>query len=252
MTDHPDPMLLHGLLDGELDAANTLAVEAHLKSCPACLAEYETLRRLRTAMASPGLRHTAPVSLRDRIEASLTPASVARPARPPRTGAWLGGAGIAAIAASLALVFVAPQFAAPGLEDQLVANHVRSLQANHLIDIPTSDRHVVKPWFNGKIDFSPPVVDLTDEGFPLVGGRLDYVAGKTVPALVFHRRLHTINVFVQPQGGPGRLVHAAHHDGYNLAHWTDVGLDYWAVSDIEPADLNTFARLFAERAKGSG
>ncbi len=174
------------------------------------------------------------------------------PQRPARAGSWLAGAGITAIAASLALVFVAPQFAAPGLEDQLVANPVRSLQASHLIDIPTSDRHVVKPWFNGKIDFSPPVVDLADEGFPLVGGRLDYVAGKTVPALVFHRRLHTINVFVQPQGGPGERIHAAHHDGYNLAHWTAAGLDYWAVSDIEPADLNTFAKLFAERAKGSG
>jgi anti-sigma factor RsiW len=252
MTDHPDPMLQHGLLDGELDAANTLAIEAHLKSCPACLAEYETLQRLRAALASPGLRHSAPASLLDQIEASLMPDPVAKSQRPNRTGSWLAGAGVAAGVASLALVFIAPRFAAPGLEDQLVANHVRSLQANHLVDIPTSDRHVVKPWFNGKIDFSPPVVDLVDEGFPLVGGRLDYVAGKTVPALVFHRRLHTINVFVQPQGGPGGQISAAHHDGYNLAHWTDAGLDYWAVSDIEPTDLNTFAKLFAERAKGAG
>lgn len=258
MSDHLDPMLLGGLLDGELDAANVLTCEAHLRACPACLAQYETLQRLRAALTSPALPHRAPEGLRDRLEAALSPVPETHStpaialARPPRFAPWLAGGGLTALAASLALVFVTPLFSAPALQDELVANHVRSTLANHLIDIPTSDRHVVKPWFNGKIDFSPPVVDLADEGFPLVGGRLDYVEGKTAPALVYRRHLHIINVFVRPQGGRGRLVKAAHHQGYNLAHWTAAGLDYWAVSDVEPADLNTFAKLFADRAKDAG
>jgi len=236
----PDPMLLHALLDDELDAANVATVEAHLRTCPDCAAEFEELRRLHQMMADPALQHAAPAGLRERIEASL-------PATPRGANPWLGrlswGAG-GAIAAGLALSLALPQqMASEGIEQQMVASHVRSLLADHLVDIPTSDRHVVKPWFNGKIDFSPPTPDLKDQGFPLVGGRLDYIGGRVVPAIVYRRNLHTINVFAWP-AGKGPVPADAATDGYTLVHWRQGDLDFWAVSDVAGGDLDQFRKAF--------
>ena len=241
----PDPMLLHALLDDELDAANVASVEAHLRSCPDCAAEFEQLRRLHQMIADPELRHAPPAGLRDRIEASL-------PAAPRATNPWLGrlgwGAG-GAIAAGLALTLALPQqVASDGIEQQMVASHVRSLLADHLVDIPTSDRHVVKPWFNGKIDFSPPTPDLKAAGFPLVGGRLDYIGGRVVPAIVYRRNLHTINVFAWPAGkAPATETMAS--DGYTLVHWRQDDLDFWAVSDVAGGDLDQFRKAFEAAAR---
>ncbi|MGN6820772.1 MAG: anti-sigma factor family protein [Sphingomonas sp.] len=240
----PDPMLLHALLDDELDAANVASVEAHLRNCPECAAEFEQLRHLHQMIADPELRHDAPVGLRERIEASL-------PATPRATNPWLGrlgwGAG-GAIAAGLALTLAVPQqVASDGIEQQMVASHVRSLLADHLVDIPTSDRHVVKPWFNGKIDFSPPTPDLKDQGFPLVGGRLDYIGGRVVPAIVYRRNLHTINVFAWP-AGKGAVPADAATDGYTLVHWRQGDLDFWAVSDVARGDLDQFRKAFVAAA----
>ena len=161
---------------------------------------------------------------------------------------WSAAGAIAAIAASLLVVQTVPLQSA-SLEDQLVASHVRSLLANHLIDVETSDRHVVKPWFNGKIDFSPPVVDLKDQGFPLVGGRLDYADQRVVAALVYRRRAHLINLFVLPAHS-GPLAGPPHHapTSYSVVHWTRGGLDFWAVSDVEAGDLETFHKAFAARS----
>jgi anti-sigma factor RsiW len=154
------------------------------------------------------------------------------------------------IAASLALVLAMPQLTTTSMQDQLVASHVRSLLANHLVDVQTSDRHVVKPWFNGKIDFAPPVVDLADRGFPLVGGRLDYIDGKTVAAIVYRRRLHSVNLFIRPaQGLLPAVGFTSRHDGYSLVRWTQGGLEFWAVSDIEPEELNQFRTAFEGRTK---
>jgi len=160
---------------------------------------------------------------------------------------WSAAGAVAAIAASLLVVQTVPLQSA-GLEDQLVASHVRSLLANHLIDVETSDRHVVKPWFNGKIDFAPPVVDLKDQGFPLVGGRLDYADQRVVAALVYRRRAHVINLFVLPAHA-GPLAWLTHHapTSYSVVHWTPGGPDFWAVSDIEAGDLETFHKAFAAR-----
>lgn len=242
----PDPMLLHALLDDELDAANVALVEAHLRTCPDCAAEFEQLRRLHQIIGDPAMRHAAPAGLRERIDAALParPRAASNP-WPTRLGWGAGGA----IAAGLALTLAIPQPSeTSGLEQQMVASHVRSLLADHLVDIPTSDRHVVKPWFNGKIDFSPPTPDLRDQGFPLVGGRLDYIGGRVVPAIVYRRNLHTINVFAWPAGkGPSAGTMAT--DGYTLIHWRQGDLDFWAVSDVAGGDLEQFHQAFVTAAR---
>ena len=135
------------------------------------------------------------------------------------------------------------------MENQLIGSHVRSLLANHLTDVETSNKHVVKPWFNGKIDFAPPVPDLADQGFPLAGGRLDYVSGKVVPALVYHRRLHTINVFIWPiKSGAIVPTRTLRRDGYSLVEWKRGDLEFWAVSDIDAVELRQFQQDFAQRS----
>jgi anti-sigma factor RsiW len=261
-------LLLHGLVDGELDAANSLAIEAHLKACPGCSEELTRIETVRATLAGAQLGHRAPDGLRDRIgqqlDAAVPSASPAArrpidvtpsPARPSGgaaaigfNGRWASGGALVGIAASMALVFAMPQLTTTGMQDQLVASHVRSLLAHHLVDVETSNRHVVKPWFNGKIDFAPPVIDLVDRGYPLAGGRLDYIDGRVVAAIVYHRRLHSINLFVRPAGGLASPVgFTSRHDGYSIVRWTRGGLEFWAVSDIEPNELDQFRDIFESR-----
>ena len=242
MTACPDRiMLLHALLDDELDAVNAAACEAHLKSCAGCAAELDRMRALRDMLDDPALRHTAPASLRAQIDAMI-PANDASPPSRFSWGSFGTGAGVAA-AAALLLTIALPHPQADDLPQQLVGGHVRSLLANHLVDVVTSDQHVVKPWFNGRIDFSPATPDLKAQGFPLVGGRLDYIGGRVVPAIVYHRRLHTINLFAWPATGKGPATATA-PDGYHLRHWQRDGLDYWAVSDVGDGDLAQFEQAF--------
>jgi anti-sigma factor (TIGR02949 family) len=247
--------LLQALLDGELDAANTAAIEAHLKTCAGCAAQYRTLQALHERLAEAALSEAAPAGLRSRIEAAIeregrtsaTPPQRRKPWWAGVAAAWSVAGAMGAVAASLLAVQVAPTQLA--LEDQLVASHVRSLQANHLIDVATSDRHVVRPWFNGKIDFAPPVPDLADQGFPLAGGRLDYADGRTVAAVVYRRRAHVINLFVMPHRAAGfRLGRPHTPPGYAVVRWTDRGLDYWAVSDVEGGELEAFHKAFEAKA----
>ncbi|HEX4738875.1 MAG TPA: anti-sigma factor [Allosphingosinicella sp.] len=255
MSGCPDRMiLLHGLLDGELDAVNSVAIEAHLKSCESCAEELRRLEALRAGLAAPALRYKAPGALRDRIEAMVSAEAPARPSRSPsrpvRTGPWLAGGAFTAVAASVALLLASPQLTTVGIQDQLVSSHVRSLLANHLTDVATSNRHVVKPWFAGRIDFAPPVVELAGQGFPLVGGRLDYLDGHVVAAIVYRRNLHTINLFVMRQGGISSPVgFTTRRAGYNLVRWTKGGFEFWAVSDVEAGELELFHRTFAEASK---
>jgi anti-sigma factor RsiW len=163
--------------------------------------------------------------------------------------AWLSGAG-GAIAAALALAVIGPQMMqTASLQDELVGDHVRSLLAGHLIDVATSDRHTVKPWFNGRTDVAPPVVDLADQGFPLAGGRLAYVAGRVTPAVVYRRRAHVINLFVRQVSGPA-LDLAERRGGYSLVRWRRGGQEFWAVSDVDLSELKTFRDLFIARAGG--
>ena len=250
-------ILLHALLDGELDAVNSVAMESHLRGCRGCADEYRRLRAIRESVQQDGTRHAAPPGLRERIERQIAaengeparPAPV-RSARSQGTG-WLAGGALGAIAASLALLLGVPQFTSSGIEDQLVASHVRSLLVGHVVDVATSNHHVVKPWFNGKTDFAPPVIELADRGFPLVGGRLDVLDDRVVPAIVYRRRLHTINLFVRPVGGlTPRPGIGTRREGYSLVRWTQGGLEFWAVSDIDLAELQSFHQAFAARAGG--
>jgi anti-sigma factor RsiW len=227
-------LLLHAWLDGELDAANSLALENHLETCPGCADRLDTLRALRERLADPAFSPAAPAALRRRLEAALD--REARPARRWQAPAWAAGGAIAA-SLLLAPLLLTP----PSLEQALVASHVRSLQENHLIDVATSDRHVVRPWFNGRVDFAPPVPDLKAQGFPLVGGRLDYAAGRNVAAVVYRRRAHVINLFILPAGGGWAWRRST---SYAVEHWRAGGLDFWAVSDVEGGELAQFRQAF--------
>lgn len=249
--------MLQALVDGELDAANALAMEAHVRVCPGCAAEYARAVALRERLGAEGVRPVAPPALRARIEAALEHEVAAQhePVRTPERrwrpwaiGGWSVAGMMTAVAATLAVLLVQP--APADLQDQLVADHVRSLLPGHLIDVATSDRHVVKPWFNGRIDFAPPVPELADRGFPLVGGRLDVAAGRVVPVLVYRRRLHTINLFILPAdkaSGEGRASEST-PSGYSILHWRQGGLDFWAVSDVGKGDLDQFREAFTARA----
>jgi anti-sigma factor RsiW len=249
MTACPDRLpLLHALADGELDAANSIALETHIKSCAGCAEESARIEALRARLAGPALRHPAPPGLRGRLDRALAAAAPAPRGHVSRVPSAAGGA-LGAIAASLALIFALPQLTSGGIEDELVSDHVRSLLAAHVTDVATSDRHVVKPWFNGRIDFAPPVPELAPQGFPLVGGRLDYLEGRVVAAIVYRRRLHTINLFVRPASArvaPGGF--AARRHGYSLVRWVRGELEYWAVSDVDTSDLEAFRDAFTRAA----
>ena len=183
-------------------------------------------------------------------EATTGGLAAARGRRRRAFAPWAGGGAIAALAACLAFVLFV-RLPAQGIADELVAGHVRSLLATHLVDVVTSDRHVVKPWFAGKVDFAPPVLELAGEGFPLVGGRLDYIHGRVVAAVVYRRRQHLINLFVWPASGLDQPAAAPlRHDGYNVVGWKQGELQFYAVSDVDPADLRQLRDTFMAQAGG--
>jgi anti-sigma factor RsiW len=244
-------LLLHALIDGELDAGHSRDVETHVATCPGCAAKLKAFRAMREAMAGADLKFAAPATLRDRIEAAL-PSPSAQIIAPRQFfqasrrsffgGLVMGSALSTAIAATLVVgVFRSDQNRQ--VADEVVSAHIRSLQAGHLMDVETSDQHTVKPWFDGRVDVAPPVIDLTAQGFTLLGGRLDYVAGEPVASVVYQRRKHVINLFVAQ-----RL--AAKHagainetiQGYNVRHWSEAGLDFWAVSDLAGDELDEFVQ----------
>jgi len=244
-------ILLHALIDGELDAGHARQVEAHVATCSACAEKLASFRAMRKAMSGAALKEAAPPHLRSRIEQSLTPpAPAAVPARsffrPTRRwffGGFALGAGLSAAVAAGIVLTIVPKNKGQEIADDLLSAHLRSLQANHLLDVATSDQHTVKPWFNGRVDVAPPVIDLTAEGFTLLGGRLDYLAGEPVAAIVYQRRKHVINLFIaahsatKSAGAPSESV-----QGYNIRHWSQNGLDLWAVSDLAGGELDEFAQ----------
>jgi anti-sigma factor RsiW len=250
MTCDEAEILLHALVDGELDAGHAREVEAHLATCAKCAAAARDYREIRKAMADGGLRYSAPPELRRRIEASLPQAKA--PTRRALLQGFAMGSAVSAIAATGLFAIVLRGDDEQHLQTAFVSAHLRSLQANHLTDVISTDQHTVKPWFNGRIDVAPPVVDLGAQGFALIGGRLDYIDGRPVGAVIYRRRQHVINLFVtQGTGTESRAATMESMQGYNIRRWTDRGLDYWAVSDIAREELANFGEKFEAAARAT-
>ena len=241
MTCEEAEILLHALMDGELDAGHAREVEQHISGCAACAAKLAAYREMSQAIAAADIKYTAPLALRRRIEASLPqPQTRASSRRAVLRGFALGSA-VSAIAASGLVAIVLRDDDQQRIESEIVSAHVRSLQAGHLTDVVSTDQHTVKPWFNGKLDVSPPVIDLTAQGFTLVGGRLDYVNGRAIGSVVYRRRAHVINLFVaQTPNTEHQAATIQTIQGFNIRHWSDRGLNYWAVSDIGADELAEF------------
>jgi anti-sigma factor RsiW len=238
--------LIHAFADGELDLTKSLEMEAHLQDCPSCAHAQEEIRRLSSSMKDSSLRFTPSASFEKRLRSAVRREAKERPAAQPW---WRWSMAAASLAVVVLAVWATLAILNRPSSDTLVAqevdsSHVRSLMAQHLTDVPSSDQHTVKPWFDGKLDFSPPVKDLKDQGFELKGGRLDYIDNRPVAALVYQRRQHLINVFVWPAKSSSKsTTQASVSQGYNLIRWTNSGMEWWAISDLNLAELQQFVQL---------
>lgn len=249
MTCEETRILLHALIDGELDAGHAREVEAHVAGCVGCAAELAAYRQMSAAIASAELTYSAPPSLRRRIEASLPRPSAAPTRRAALRGFAIGSA-VSALAATSIVAIVLRNDDQQRILSDVVSAHLRSLQAGHLTDVLSTDQHTVKPWFNGKLDVAPPVIDLTAQGFTLVGGRLDYVNAREIGAVVYRRRQHIINLFVaQTPDTAHRPPRTETMQGFNVRHWGERGLNFWAVSDIGGDELAEFVDKFENAMK---
>lgn len=251
MTHDQAAALIHALIDGELDAGHAREVERHVASCPACSAQLTNYRDLREAIGSSKPRYTAPASLRARIDREV-PVPAAMPSRRALLkGFAIGSAVTAAAAAGVTFVIVGHD-RDDLILSEAVSAHLRSLQADHLTDVLSSNQHTVKPWFNGRIDLAPPVYDLTAQGFTLIGGRLDYIDDKPVAAIVYRRRVHVINLFVMQ--GPGPKLPSSKLEnvqGFNVLRWRDRNFNLMAVSDLAADELEEFQARFEAAAKAA-
>ena len=261
--------LMDGYLDGELDPITSQAIERHLRDCPECARTHEAHRALIHGIGSAMPYYKAPAELRRRVQSSLREKAAEQPVRnvaadtrpviaekqrEPRSILFGTSWNWLALAASIVLAAIIAWSLLPGLQrpdaaqflaTQLIASHVRSLMANHLADVESSDQHTVKPWLDARLDFAPPVVDLANAGFPLIGGRLDYLDNRPVAALVYQRRKHFVNLFVWPKATEANEAQKSiTRQGYHLLHWVDADFNYWAVSDVSDSDLQSFKQLF--------
>jgi anti-sigma factor (TIGR02949 family) len=233
---------LDAYLDGELEPADAHALESHLGHCPECTRFLDARLALRSAIKARVPRLQAPTPLVEHVRNQM------RPRRPVPRVVWRS----LALAASLAVVafggwrFGFQRGVGATLADEVLTSHIRSLMPGHLTDVQSSDQHTVKPWFNGKLDYSPPVSDFASKGYPLLGGRLEYVAGRSVGALVYGRRQHVINVLLWPRTGRDAGPAARTRQGYHLLHWVTRDYDYWAVSDLGLGELEDFKQLLQQ------
>ena len=251
--------LIHGYADGELDLERSLEIERHLAECAACTAALREIRVMRSGLRSGGVAFDAPAELRAKIRDAIGSArraegvasrtSSTRLAVLSRSPSrWAGGALAAAAILMIIVLAGGLRRSASSTDDligsEIVASHVRSLMADHLADVISTNQHTVKPWFDGKVDFAPTVEDFAAQGFPLAGGRLDYADGRAVAALVYHRNKHIINLFTWPIADAHETApQPEQRQGYNLVHWHKGGMAYWAVSDLNGGELSKFAGL---------
>jgi anti-sigma factor RsiW len=241
-------------IDNELDVAATILVKQHLRECPECQQLLEARKALGTLLDNPQISFEAPDSLLGKVRSALpvAPSDVKQQRSLNRLLIpWFSVplALAAALAVMLGLVIlnrgaIFDRSRSNALAQEAITSHIRSLLATHLFDVPSTDQHTVKPWFDGKLKFSPPVHDFADHGFRLTGGRLDYFNGREVAALVYQRRLHIINLFVWPSdSGRNTAAESFAKNGYNVSHWERNGFEFWAVSDVNAEDLKAFADL---------
>jgi len=239
--------LLHAYADGELDLVRAREIEQHLQSCDGCRQATEQIRALSEALTGDAPAYRAPARLRRNIRAALR--REAKETEQSFSPWMIFATGAACAAVLFAFLFFQTSRASRGNAnvDQVIANHVRSLLATHLVDVASSDQHTVKPWFDGKVDFAPDVHDFAMSGFPLVGGRLDYLEGKTAVALVYQRNKHPINIFILPASGAGDSSPTSFaRRGYNVFSWTHHEMNYWAVSDLNETELRSLVALLTQ------
>jgi anti-sigma factor RsiW len=230
--------LLDGHVDSELDLMTTLQFEGHLSACASCRAFCDGYEQFNRAVQAHMPRFDAPAGLEHKIRAQL---GLGERTHPRIGGSALAGWHSWAVAASLvglllfgamSLKLLRPTAGADLVAEQVVSNHIRSLMANHLSDVVSTDQHTVKPWFSGKLDFAPVVEDLAPQGFPLSGGRLDYLDSHPVAALVYKRRRHTINLFLWSSDNSDTSPQKLTNKGFNIVHWNQGHMTYWAISDL--------------------
>ena len=236
--------LLDPYADGELPLERSVELERHLADCPTCPGELEAVRSMGAALRERLPYHAAPPELHRRVRAGLARIDGAMARGSPPQWLRLAASFFLVAAMSSALTYYVAPRAGGGLPEEVFASHVRGLlSGDRLIDVASSDEHTVKPWFDTRLDFSPPVKDLTTEGFPLVGGRVDYVGGRNVAALVYHHKKHVITLFIWPATARSAGIETRVRHGDNLAYWSDGSMTYWAVSDLNAAELVAFCRM---------
>lgn len=246
--------LLSPYADDELDLPTSMKIEAHVYDCVVCQEQLQGIRAVSDAMNHSELFYPAPSALRDRLRkmmGSHAPAGAAdMPVnRPLRRALWAVSGLAAVLLISLVLTIALSRRGTTNVQlAEVVGSHIRSLEAEHLLDVPSSDQHTVHPWFNGKLDFSPPVVDLSGDGFPLIGGRLDYIDGRKVAALVYRRQKHVINVFIWP-GSATPMTETK--QGFNLIRFECKGMICWAISDLNAGELQQFVDMFEAQKPSS-
>jgi anti-sigma factor RsiW len=231
-------LLLDSYLDDELDADLKAQILEHLASCSSCTEAHARLLDLRTRIRVQAPYYRASAGLRERIRVSVRRAN--RKAMTPWRWLAIAATILLAVSAAWNIALVRTRSSGEDLIAQdVISDHLRSLMGSHLLDVPSSDQHTVKPWFNGKLDFSPDVQDLSAQGFPLIGGRIDYVGGHAVAALVYKRRQHTINVFTWPSTAAGGALEFS-RNGYHVIHRDKGGMTWWVVSDLNEGELHQF------------
>jgi anti-sigma factor RsiW len=241
--------LIEAYMDEELDPGVSASVEEHLSGCRSCSEVYSRFREQRAEIRSAAPYYTAPAQLERSVRDSLRQAAADETKATTNNMAWRW----LAIAASILLAVSVSWNMRPSskgiaendaIAQNILADHIRSLIGTHLLDVPSTDQHTVKPWFNGKLDFSPEVKDFAAQGFPLIGGRLDYLMDRTVAALVYGRRQHVINVFTWPAGPAPTPQSQFSRNGYNAIHWSHGSMTFWAVSDVALPELAQFRDLY--------